>query len=321
MALNLLIAPPGWGKTYKLLNWIKTSPSPCVFVFPLRALCEEVYQSALERRISCFCLRSWKDREVYQKMNSKLLIATPELLQGISIADRIVLVDEFHLFFYWGESFRESMYEFMEEHLDQAKEVIFLSATISTDIKEKINNLFSTNYSELRIWDFGNQKLKNMPKAVLPYFSKSDLMKAVYYNKRRGTGLIFCQYRKEVNDLADELRGRGFSVISCVGGEAYEFSLKLFERNNWDFIVATTVVSHGVNLPVISEIFFTYKIKNLDFYLQMVGRAGRDGSDFRIHTLCLKYFKSKLYLKGIMQRVSETLSQRCRYLLYCYDES
>ena len=52
-----------------------------------------------------------------------------------------------------------------------------------------------------------------------------------------------------------------------------------------DLIVATTAISHGVNLPEIHRIYFAYPFKNRDFWIQMVGRGGRKGECFQVHTM------------------------------------
>ncbi|MEE2671260.1 MAG: DEAD/DEAH box helicase [Bdellovibrionota bacterium] len=318
--LNLLIAPPGWGKTYRLLEWIKSSEGEFVFVFPLRALCEEVYLSALKKKISCLCLRNFKDQKSIPTLKPKLLITTPELARSLDLGDRIILLDEFHLFFYWGESFRESMLEFIEEHLSTAPRVILLSATIGEEVLQKTKELFGEVYEQMRIWDFGNQNLKNLPRRIVYHRSKQSVLKLLELSEA-GTGLVFCQYRDEVRELVSYLRSRGKKVLGCVGGEAYEFSIKLYEEEEWDIIVATTVVSHGVNLPVIKRVYFTYVVENLDFYLQMVGRAGRDGSSYDLHTRSFLYFKPKEFLKGVLYGLGKRLSHKWQSLLYCLYES
>lgn len=266
-------------------------------------------------------MRGFKDKEDYENVNPKLLISTPELLKNFSFGKRIILLDEFHLYFYWGETFREGLLDFIEEHLYYSPKAILLSATISEDIKTKMRDLFSSCYNEIRVWNFGNQVLRKQPESVQFYFSKNSILKSLFFEKTRGTSLVFCQYRQEVKHLEKLLILRGFKAISCVGGEAFEFSIRLNEQKQWDFIIATTVVSHGVNLPAISRIYFTYKVKNLDFYLQMVGRAGRDGSPFEVHTLSFLYFSKVLMLKGVWMRFIKSFGQRWRYLLYSYYES
>jgi len=81
------------------------------------------------------------------------------------------------------------------------------------------------------------------------------------------------------------LKAQGQSVWTCVGGEDSLFSLKVQSEKPPKFIVATTVLSHGVNLPNISRIFFLYSVKNLDFWIQMVARGGRRGEKFEVFAL------------------------------------
>jgi superfamily II DNA or RNA helicase len=52
-----------------------------------------------------------------------------------------------------------------------------------------------------------------------------------------------------------------------------------------DFIIATTVLGHGVNLPLIKRVFFLYPVKNPDFWLQMVARGGRRGESYSVFAL------------------------------------
>ena len=51
-----------------------------------------------------------------------------------------------------------------------------------------------------------------------------------------------------------------------------------------DCIFSTTTLSHGVNLPEIKKVFIDYEVKNFDFWLQMIGRGGRQGSDYQVYS-------------------------------------
>ena len=39
-----------------------------------------------------------------------------------------------------------------------------------------------------------------------------------------------------------------------------------------------------MNLPEIKKVFIDYEIKNYDFWLQMIGRGGRQGSEYHVYT-------------------------------------
>jgi superfamily II DNA/RNA helicase len=138
---------------------------------------------------------------------------------------------------------------------------------------------------------------------------------------KKGTSLIFCKYRSEVDKRTKLLKAQGYIVLSCIGGEASKFVEELKLHPHIDFIVATSVVSHGVNLPNISRIYFTYKVDNIDFYLQMIGRGGRDGSRFDIHTFNRDYFPKGLLFIGLLKVYLKSFRNRMISLLYYFNGS
>ena len=315
----IFTAPPGWGKTYKFLDGIKKSNERVVFIFPLRALCDEVYISALELKINVVNIRKEEDYDLVKQKKSSLIICTPETFRPFTDSlDTIYILDEFHLFYYWGDSFRERLSEVYMQITSYSFPVIFLSATLSEELLKRLNSELSVNYEHIYHIDMGNQKLKNLPGKLFYYPAKfhNYLDYDLKYSDKKGTTLVFCKYRKQVAKLSKELREQGDKVLSCVGGEAAQFIQNLSVSRDLDFIVATSVVSHGVNLPGIKRVYFMYRVENLDFYLQMLGRGGRDGESFEVHTLSDKYFHQKELWIGIIRIFIKRLSNKTNYLLY-----
>lgn len=322
----ILTAPPGWGKTYKLLEGIKQLKRKVIFVFPLRALCDEVFLSAIKFGInSCNC-RSLKD---FQKLDWKLVdlvVTTPECMdsdfEDTAAVDPVVILDECHLIYYWGETFREKMFECYLSILSTGAPLILLSATLDEPIIDKFKFDLEFNYKSIIHINIGNRVLKNYPGQIFYYPAKFQklLMGDIYYSHNKGVKLVFCQYRREVHDLAKDLQDRGYKVLSCVGGEAKKFTDDLQITKELDFIVSTSVLGHGVNLPNISKVYFTYPVKNLDFYLQMIGRGGRDGGPFELHTLNHNYFDRVQILKSVPSLLGKSISNKLKsYLYYLYE--
>ena len=314
--IDLILAPPGWGKTYQMLNLIQHSQALFVFIFPLRALCQEVYQAATKRGIQTFCLKDQASCKLCPEQTSQLIITTPELGLSMDFKDRIYILDEFHLFFYWGESFRESLLSFMESHLHRSPPLILLSATMSDELIQRTKSFFKASYEELHIRDLGNQSLKNMPTRVFYTPFKNWLVDESLYHRVTGCTLIFCRYRCEVKIWGEKLRRHGAKVITCVGGGALSFSEMIAEDPKWDFIVATSVVSHGVNLPDIRRLIISYPIDCLDIYLQMLGRGGREGGEFEVYTMNFNYFSKLQILRWGSLWGIKRLSHKYHSLLY-----
>lgn len=314
----LVTAPPGWGKTYKLLEAIKMTGRKVIFIFPLRALCDEVAISAYKKGISTLNLRSQKDCELINGGGYQLILTTPEIILGKELDGYIYILDEFHLFYYWGDSFREKMQSLYLEITSFSHPIIFLTATLSSDLKDRLETELNLNYQNIYQIDMGNQKLKNYPKQIYyyPKYYKNWIYDEIFFDKKKDCTLVFCRYREEVRALTKQLHGRGFKVLSCVGGEAKEFMLALQDSPRLDFIVATSVVSHGVNLPKIGKVVFHGNVENMDFYLQMVGRGGRDGSAFTIHTLDNHYFSKYQLFKGFLNIMKKRTRIKLNKLIY-----
>lgn len=295
----LLTAPPGWGKTYKILHALKMSKRKVYFIFPLRALCEEVYKNALSLGLDVGLIHKKSKKKDYKQ----LMICTPE---GFKLGERdqeaLFILDEFHLFYYWGETFRSYMLECYYEIASSSYALMMLSATISKELKGRINGDLALNYEDIFHIDFGNQRLKNLPSKIFyyPKVFKNYLLDEIFY-PREGVSLIFCPYRSQVESLSKQLKSRNFIVLSCIGGQAKQFVKDMEKIKTPNYIVATSVISHGVNLPQIERICFLSEIDNIDYYLQMAGRGGRNGEKYEIHTFNKDYFGQRKILNGLLR--------------------
>jgi superfamily II DNA helicase RecQ len=265
MKNNLLVltAPPASGKTYLIENLSRDLGQELLVISPLRALANE-------------CQAKWGDT---------ICVMTPEEWSGKKKISPIVVLDEFHLFFYWGDTFRPRMWEAFYELVQAAELVIVLTATLTPEMLEWMKD--SHCQFDQRLWiDHGNQRLRNRPTRYYRIENRTWMEMLILENPPNcGTHLIFCQYRTEVQKWERQLRERGYRVWSCMGGEAAAFSVRSRVESSPDFIVATTVLSHGVNLPAISRIYFLYRVQDINFLIQMVARGGRRGEEFEVYAM------------------------------------
>ncbi|MFL5783273.1 MAG: DEAD/DEAH box helicase [Bacteriovoracaceae bacterium] len=294
--LLILTSPPASGKTFWIESMAHATETQILVISPLRALADE-------------CRHKWKD---------KILVMTPEEWLLKKTQGEIVIFDEFHLLFYWGDSFRPLMWEVFESLSIEAKLVIGLTATFAPEMQEAMER-FRCGFDEIYWRDAGNQSLKWTPERYYKVH-RSLLHRSIFGLPLERTSLIFCQYRHEVEIWEKKLSARGFRVWGCRGGEASAFSKRVQLEPAPDFIVATTVLSHGVNLPSIRRVFFLYPVGNKDFWIQMTARGGRRGEKFEVFALepphGLRWSKSKnlfhcatLYLRILVADFLDQLDQ------------
>jgi superfamily II DNA helicase RecQ len=210
---------------------------------------------------------------------------TPEEWLGKKTFADIVIFDEFHLFFYWGDSFRPLMWEMFFEVTQKASFTFLLTATLNEKMKDDLI-LFKSQFDAIYWVNNGNQQLMYKPFRYLKAPSRKWIQNQFEMEeKNKNVKLIFCQYRAEVFALEKKLLSLGFSCIPCVGGESKFMAKRLSDCPHPDFIISTTVLSHGVNLPMIKKIYFTYQVSNIDFWIQMVARGGRRGDQYQVFAL------------------------------------
>lgn len=306
----LLLAPTGWGKTTLLIDLIKASNHTWIYLAPLRALANEFYFRIVPTIPTTKLIKHhYEVKELIQNgTKPKLLIITPELLveellnsyeEGTNI-----VFDEIHLFYYWGESFRPTLFECLESILSYPFPCLFLTATLSDTLREKWEEQMKLSLNESFLINIKNHTLKKDPKKIVytPRIFRKDVLDHLLSFETKYSKLIFLPYKKEVLSFKLKLQSLGFSVISCIGGETEAFSLELLQTPKPDFILGTSAISHGVNLPRISLVFTSYSLNNYDFWVQMIGRAGRMGENFEVYSMDhfrqtkINYIKSVLYL-------------------------
>lgn len=297
---NLLLAPPAWGKTSLILDLVKRQEGLWIFVSPLRALANEFYERAKECLNTCL-IQSQKDLNMFYQQEEKkkyqIVVGTPEVF-GDSFFEnyvgkraRGIIIDEVHLFHSWGKSFRPYLLDSFYLCLSVGIPVLGLSATIEDALIKQLKHECLFAGVDLQIEDYGNFKLLNEPNKFYFYtkFGRSALLgsftKIIKKKESDDCHLLFCETRSEVDYWLDYCARHKIEAIGCVGGKVKEFQDSLKKSKNLRVIVSTTVLSHGVNLPEIRNIFISYQVKDHAMWIQMIGRGGRKGEEFNVFSL------------------------------------
>ncbi len=313
---TLLTAPVAAGKTRLVVEFYRENNYKVIFVSPLRALANEVYNKLSSDEKNVFLAGGGKSLEEvfvnFLQSRKGFLVTTMELMSEEFLeacADQkekiLFILDEFHLFYHWGESFRPVLHDRFLGILETQAPVLGITATMSAELLERLKA--DLNYHN-EIWfhlDFGNQKLHRTPKKIHYFHSmKPQIFNRTMWRELRmkhenDVYLVFCSYRSEVDELVARSRRMGLRSLGCVGGEVENFLQQLENTNgNVDCIFSTTTLSHGVNLPEIKKVFINYEVKNYDFWLQMIGRGGRRGGEYEVYTFDSFHSSKRERLKG-----------------------
>lgn len=289
--LKILLAPTGSGKTHFILNRLNCGLRKIVFVSPLKALAMEFFEKAHEK--SLLVCPSLKQEQLDEDW--RFLVATPEALgsrwlEKLSLFEPkpLIILDEIHLFFKWGHSFRPRLLAFIESIGVLNFPTLGLTATLDHSSFQWIKTSVSSGF-EASLLDYGNMKMK-FPPSENYYFPKKAkrIFQQFFEDQMRfgegKTALYFCRTRNEVFQWVDYFHWLGVPSLGCVGGETQNF-MKNYNKNNPPRVIfSTSALSHGVNLGAIDEIYIGHELEDEDMWIQMASRGGRTGEKFKIYS-------------------------------------
>lgn len=304
---TLLTSAVASGKTRMIVEFYRANNYKVLYLSPLRALANEVYSKLKSQEEKNIFLAGGDESLdcVYKNFLEKsksFLVITAELLNddfldalSLQKENVIIVIDEFHLIYYWGKDFRVVLHERFLSLLYYEFSILAITATMDKKIINEMEIDLKFHDSHYLFLDFGNHQLHRPPQKIWSYYGlnssyvKRAFWRELKYKKENEILLLFCAYRSEVDEYVQRAKRLGFTALGCVGGEVEKFLADVeTNKENIDVIISTTTLSHGVNLPEIHKVFIAHEVKNYDFWLQMIGRGGRQGASYKVYS-CDKF--------------------------------
>ncbi|MDR1790885.1 MAG: DEAD/DEAH box helicase [Propionibacteriaceae bacterium] len=110
---------------------------------------------------------------------------------------------------------------------------------------------------------------------------KPDMVGKILQAEGRGRTIIFTHTKRSAQLLADDLKGRGFKVVSLHGDLAQasrERALEKFRDGKADVLVATDVAARGIDVTDVTHVINYECPDNELTYVHRIGRTGRAGA-------------------------------------------
>ena len=292
---TLALMPTGAGKslTYQLAAMLR--PSPTLVLSPLIALMKDQVDK-LPPQIAAtatFVNSSLTPDEASSRLASvasgetRLLYAAPERLrqQGFvetlrRIGVGLVVIDEVHCVSMWGHDFRPD-YLFIRRALDVLDEpaVLGMTATATPANAVTIAEALGRSFEVVRT----SVHRPNLRYDVERAENGEERLRALLRRLRGldGAAIVYARSRRSCEEIARMLVGHG------VRAEHYHAGLESGERTRVQeafvsgrtpVVVATTAFGMGIDKADVRLVALVNFPDSLESYVQMVGRAGRDGA-------------------------------------------
>jgi ATP-dependent DNA helicase RecQ len=288
----LALMPTGGGKSLCYQIPALLLDGVTIVVSPLIALMQDQVATLLEYGIGAVYLSSALSPEENQRSLSKvragqvkLIYLTPErltndwfisFLQNLKIS--LFAIDEAHCVSHWGHDFRPE-YQRLNTLAKLFPKVPRLALTATADYYTKIDILhflqlkeaaiFATSFNRVNLY-YAAQEKNNGKKQLLDYVHKH----------KSDSGIIYCNSRKKVDDVAAFLQGNGINAINYHAGldnVVRADHQNQFLQSSSALMVATVAFGLGIDKPDVRYVYHFDMPRSIDSFYQESGRAGRDG--------------------------------------------
>ena len=222
--------------------------------------------------------------------------------------------------------FREDIETILQD-VPTARQTILFSATMPPEIMQIANN-YQANPQIIKMV----RNELTVPAIQQHYYEVPSAKKVEalarlldFHNPTRS--IVFCNTKRMVDELVDELQFRGYAPDGLHGDmkqESRTTVMNAFKSGKVDILVATDVAARGIDVDDIDAVFNYDLPQDEEYYIHRIGRTGRAGKTGASYTFVstrrqiseLKsienHIKSKIVLKTVpsISEVSEVRNDK-----------
>jgi ATP-dependent DNA helicase RecQ len=297
----LVLMPTGGGKSlcYQVpaIQRHRAGHGVTVVVSPLIALMHDQVGALAEWGVPAAFLNSTLDGDEARRVERELLagrlvmlytaperLLTPRFLAMLdSLHERgrlsLFAIDEAHCVSQWGHDFREDYLGLSALH-ERFADVPRLALTATADAHTRADMVERLALADARLFISSFDRPNIRYTLVEKDEPRQQLLRFIHDEHEGEAGIVYCQSRKRVEEIATWLSAQGVSALPYHAGLDADLRRRhqdRFLREDGLVMVATIAFGMGIDKPDVRFVAHLDLPKNIEGYYQETGRAGRDG--------------------------------------------
>ena len=298
----LVLMPTGGGKSlcYQIpaIARQRAGRGTTVVISPLIALMHDQVGALHEAGVSAAFLNSTLSGEEAAQVEQRMLrgeltlvyaaperVTTPRFLAQLdAMRERgklsLFAIDEVHCVSQWGHDFRPEYRALTVLH-ERFPGVPRIALTATADALTRADIVERLQLQDARAFVSSFDR----PNIRYTIVEKSDataqLLRFINTEHAGDAGIVYCQSRKRVEEIAETLCQQGMDALPYHAGldaRLRQQNQDRFLRDEGVVMVATIAFGMGIDKPDVRFVAHLDMPKNIEAYYQETGRAGRDGS-------------------------------------------
>jgi len=297
----LVLMPTGGGKSlcYQIPAIVRQNAGHgvTIVISPLIALMHDQVGALLEAGVSAAFLNSTQTYEESSALEKQLLkneltllYAAPERIntprmKGLltSLHERGLLslfaIDEAHCVSQWGHDFRPEYRSLSLLH-ETFPDVPRMALTATADALTRQDMVERLKLEDARHFVSSFDRPNIRYTIVEKTDATRQLLRFIQTEHDGEAGIVYCQSRKRVEEIASMLESAGIKAMAYHAGldaKLRQQRQDRFLREDAMVMVATIAFGMGIDKPDVRFVAHLDMPKNIEGYYQETGRAGRDG--------------------------------------------